>query len=305
MKFIALKTENGRITGRIAFYCKALEVSRQGFYEYLKNKDKPWKYEELAAMMIEIREEDEYNDTYGRVRMRKALLLKKEKSGLDIEIPKERTIYRIMQKIGISHRLRKTKGLTKADKEAQKSDDLLKRDFSADQPNKKCVTDITELKASNGKLYVSAIFDCFDLLVCGLAMDTNMKAALCTETVSGALKLYPELKGAVLHSDRGSQYTSDEYRRKIAIYGIRQSMNSAGGRCHDNARCESMWARMKVELFYSRKDKPENYTVEELRTKIWRYYMSYWNNRRICSANGGLPPAVKRRRYYYSLKKAA
>ena len=76
MKFIALKTENGRITGKISFYCKALEVSRQGFYEYLKNKDKPWKYETLAAIMIKIREEDEYNDTYGRVRMREALLLK-------------------------------------------------------------------------------------------------------------------------------------------------------------------------------------------------------------------------------------
>lgn len=75
-------------------------------------------------------------------------------------------------------------------------------------------------------------------------------------------------------------------------------LNSAGGRCHDNVRCESMWARMKVELFYSRKDKPENYTV-----KIWRYYMSYWNNRRICSANGGMPPALKRRLYYQSFKK--
>lgn len=305
MKFIALKTENGRITGKTSFYCKALEVSRQGFYEYLKNKNKPWKYEELAAKMIEIREEDEYNDTYGRVRMRETLILKKEQDSLDIEIPEERTIYRIMQKIGISHRPRKPKGLTKADKKAQKSDDLLKRNFKSEEPNKKCVTDITELKASNGKLYISAIFDCFDLLVCGLAMDTNMKAALCIETVSSALKLHPELKGTVLHSDRGSQYTSDEYRRKIAIYGIRQSMNSAGGRCHDNARCESMWARMKVELFYSRKDKPENYTVEELKTKIWRYYMSYWNNRRICSANGGMPPALKRRFYYQSFKKAA
>lgn len=279
MKLIALKTENGKIKGKIAFYCKALDVSRQGFYNYLKYKDKPWKYEALAAMMIEIREEDEYNDTYGRVRMREALLLKKEEENLETEVPEERTVYRIMEKLGISHRPRKPRGLTKADKEAQKSDDLLKRNFRSDEPNKKCMTDITELKASDGKLYVSAIFDCFDLLVCGLAMDTNMKAVLCTVTVDNALKLHPELKGAVLHSDRG--------------------------RCHDNARCESMWARMKVELFYSRKDKPENYTVNELKTKIWRYYMSYWNNRRICSANGGLPPAVKRRRYYYSFKKAA
>ena len=305
MKFIAMKSENGRIKGKIAFYCRALDVSRQGFYNYLEYKDKPWKYESLAAMMIEIREEDEYNDTYGRVRMREALLLKKEEKNLKTEVPKERTVYRIMEKLGISHRPRKLKGLTKTDKKAQKSDDLLKRNFTADEPNKKCVTDITELKASNGKLYISAIFDCFDLLVCGLAMDTNMKAVLCTETLDNALKLNPELKGAIIHSDRGSQYTSDEYRRKIAVYNLKQSMNSSGGRCHDNARCESMWARMKVELFYSRNDKSENYTLGELKTKIWRYYMSYWNNRRIFSVNDGLPPAVKRKRYYNSLKKAA
>ena len=65
------------------------------------------------------------------------------------------------------------------------------------------------------------------------------------------------------------------------------------------------FCRTHVELFYSRRDKPENYTVEELKTKIWRYYMSYWNNRRICSANGGMPPALKRRFYYQSFKKAA
>ncbi|MBP0964475.1 MAG: IS3 family transposase, partial [Oscillospiraceae bacterium] len=59
------------------------------------------------------------------------------------------------------------------------------------------------------------------------------------------------------------------------------------------------------ELFYSRNRKSENYTVAELKTMIWRYYMSYWNNRRICSANGGLPPAVKRKRYYESLFSAA
>ena len=71
------------------------------------------------------------------------------------------------------------------------------------------------------------------------------------------------------------------------------------------ADIESMWARMKEELFYSRGDKLENYTIEELKTMIWRYYMSYWANRRICTANGGLPPAVKRLRYYESINVAA
>ena len=82
---------------------------------------------------------------------------------------------------------------------------------------------------------------------------------------------------------RGSQYTSGAYRAAVEQCGIRQSMNSDGGHCHDNASCESMWARMKSELSYNRLN-TERLTVEELKTLIWRYFMSYWNRRRICSA---------------------
>ena len=95
----------------------------------------------------------------------------------------------------------------------------------SEEPLTRCVTDITEIKASDGKLYVSTVSDCFDSSVIGLAMDTSMKAPLCAQTLKNAAETYP---------------------------GIRQSMNSAGGRCHDNARCESMWARMKSELLYDR-----------------------------------------------------
>ena len=65
-----------------------------------------------------------------------------------------------------------------------------------------------------------------------------------------------------------------------------------------------MWARMKEKLFYGR-IRTENYTVEELKEMVWRYFMSYWNNRRICTANGGLPPMVKRQKYYASIENAA
>lgn len=81
-------------------------------------------------------------------------------------------------------------------------------------------------------------------------------------------------------------------------------MNHAGGRCHDNAHCESMWGRMKTELLYKRYY-TENMTTDERKELIWRYFISYWNNRRICSANGELPPMIKRQKYYDSLKKAA
>ena len=300
--FIAVKTEDGEIKGKISFYCRVLKVSRQAFCNYLKNKDTAWKYQALADAMMDICMEDECNDTYGRIRMYQALQLKQPDG---VYIPSERTVYRVMEEIGLSHRpKRKPNGITKADKEARKSDDLLKRDFTAEKPLEKCVTDMTEIKASDGKLYVSAIFDCYDLAVLGLAMDTNMKAALCEQTLDNAVKAYPNLCGAILHSDRGTQYTSELYRKAISKYGIRQSMNSAGGRCHDNARCESMWARFKEELLYGRYE-TTIMTVEQLKTLIWRYFISYWNNRRICSANGGLPPMVKRQRYYDSLQNAA
>ena len=100
-------------------------------------------------------------------------------------------------------------------------------------------------------------------------------------------------------------YQDKLYRDKINELGIIQSMNSDGGRCHDNARCESMWARLKDELFYSRNLKSTDLTVAELKVMIWRYYMSYWNNRRISSSNDGLPPKVKRDRFYAALSIAA
>ena len=285
--FIAIRTEEGKIKGKISFFCRMLDVSRQAFHNYLKTKDRPWKYQSLADAMLDICREDECNDTYGRIRMHQALLLKQPEG---VPIPSERTVYRVMEEIGLNHKpKRKPNGITKADKEARKSDDLIKRDFTAEKPLEKCITDMTEIKASDGKLYVSAIFDCYDLTVLGLAMDTNMKATLCEQTLDNAYKAYPMIRGAILHSDRGSQYTSELYRKAINKYDIRQSMNSAGGRCHDNARCESMWARLKEELLYGRYDATKM-TMEQLKTLIWRYFISYWNNRRICSANGGLPP---------------
>ena len=303
MIFIDSKTDGGKIKGKLALYCRLMEVSRQGFYDYLHTKDKPYKYASLVKAIKEIIEEDEYNDTYGRIRMYQALKLKQPKG---VKIPCRATVRKVMKENHLTvPTRRKPNGITKADREAQKSDNKIKRNFTADKPFAKGVTDITEIPAKNGKLYVSAIFDCYDSEVVGLSMDDNMKAELCVRTLSSAVKMHPQMRGAIVHSDRGSQYTSAKYRSAVAENGIIQSMNSAGGRCHDNARCESMWARMKEEMFYRRNRKPENYSVEELKSMVWYYFISYWNNRRICFANDGLPPTVKRKQYYSNLMNAA
>ena len=106
-------------------------------------------------------------------------------------------------------------GIAKADREVRKSDSLLKRNFWAGQSTGKCITDITKVKMKYGKLYVSASFDCFDLTVLGLVMDDNMRAELCVRTLDSAAASYPALRGAIVHSDQGSQYTSRAYRAAV------------------------------------------------------------------------------------------
>ena len=96
-------------------------------------------------------------------------------------------------------------------REARKSEDLLKRNFKANEPLQKCITDITEIKAKDGKLYVSAIFDCFDSSVLGLAMETNMKATLCKHTLDNACLAYPAIRGAIIHSDYTEENTMPKF----------------------------------------------------------------------------------------------
>jgi transposase InsO family protein len=191
---------------------------------------------------------------------------------------------------------RKPNGLTKADKEAQASDNLLKGDFTAGKPNEKLVTDITQTPTLEGTLYISVIFDCFDNSAWGLSMDDNMKTELVKSSLESALSMNPAMRGAILHSDRGSQYTSSLFRETLAQFGIIQSMNSASGRCYDNAKCESMWGRFKEEKLY--KTDTSKMPMADVKSMVWRYFYSYWNNRRICSAIGGIAPITKRNLYF-------
>lgn len=105
------------------------------------------------------------------------------------------------------------------------------------------------------------------LFTCG---DYNMRVELCISTIENAFKAFPSISGAIIHSDRGTQYTSASYRAELNRCGIVQSMNSDGGRCHDNARCEAMWARTKEELLYGR------YDTKKIRTRIHKRLSKVW-----------------------------
>ena len=157
--------------------CRVLGVSESGYYRYLKNKDKPRKDELLSDAMKAILGEHPYNDNYGAPRMKQALEQRGFTAGL-------RKITRIMREHGWLHTpRRRPKGLTKADPEAMQAENLIKQDFSAEEPYKKLLTDITQIQCANGKLYISPILDCFNGEVLSLCMRDNMKKELCIDTV--------------------------------------------------------------------------------------------------------------------------
>jgi transposase InsO family protein len=264
-------------------------VSPQGLIKYRKTENKPYKYAALLADIKAILAEDEFNITYGKRRMYEKLVL-------DYDCKHSyNTVAKVLKENGLMQKQNRPNGLTKADKLAQKSENLLKRDFTADKPNEKTVSDIKEWPTSDGKVYSAGIWDCYDNMTLGLGLDVHMRAELVDESVRQAAGSY-DLRGAISHSDRGSQYTSELVRATLKEFGITQSMNSAAGRCHDNAKGESMWARGEVEI--SRLYDTRKMTCEQVKALLFRYYMGYWNNRRICSSIGGIPPALKRAAYY-------
>ena len=149
-----------------------------------------------------------------------------------------------MSEVGLIHRHRRPHGITKADTETQNKGYLIKRNFSADMPLKKLLTDITEVQCADGKLSVSPVLDCFNGEIIALEMRDNMKKELCIDTVKQLREKYGRLDGTVLHSDRGCQYTSYAFRRELVTNGLIQSL-SGTAHCYDNARMESFFATLK------------------------------------------------------------
>ena len=241
----------------------------------------------MLEKIVEVLAEHPDNQNYGVRRMHTAL----RQRGTDGSYS---TVYRVMKENGLVKRKRKPNGITKGDPLAQKSENLLLRNFHADMPNTIWLTDITQVQCLDGKLYVAPIMDCFDGKIVGLAMVNHMKKELCIAALDAACKA-DSATGMILHSDRGSQFTSAAFRARLQQYEIRQSMSGAGC-CYDNARMESFFATLKKEKLYQ--IPTEKMTRDEVKTIIFRYIMVYYNRQRIYTANpNGLPPEVYRESY--------
>ena len=273
--------------------CRALGVSESGYYRYLRRKSRPSRDALLSAMMMAILGEHPQNENYGAPRMQQALSQRGVKVGL-------RRVKRIMQEHGWLHeRRRKPKGLTKVDPAAMVSEDLLKQDFHSARPFTKLVTDITQVQCRDGKLYISPIMDCYSGEILALEMRDNMKKELCIDTVRSMAGRFP-VRDAILHSDRGSQYTSEAFRSELARQGLTQSLSGVA-HCYDNARMESFFATLKKELIY--RISAYRLSMVEVKSLVFRYVFVYYNRIRVYTANpDGWPPETWRGMF---LKQAA
>lgn len=287
--------DNYKIKYAVKQMCRVLKISESGYYRWVKNRSKPSPRKLLSEKIQEILDEHPENRNYGVNRMQLAL----EQRGVLVS---RRTVYRTMSEYGLLHKKRIPHGITKATTEIQEQENLLKRDFSADKPLKKFLSDITEVQCRDGKLYVSPVLDCFDGSVVALQMDDNMKKELCVNTVEQLWRQYKKkLKGAVFHTDRGCQYTSEAFREKLAGIGMIQSLSGVG-HCFDNARMESFFATLKKELIYP--IAAYRLTRKEVKSLVFRYVFVYYNRIRIYTSNPmGLPP-VRYREWAESHRKS-
>ena len=178
----------------------------------------------------------------------------------------------------------------------------MRRDFYADTTGTKVFTDITEISCADGKLYFCGVLDAFDGAQIGYSMADHMRAELCTAALMSAKRRYGLIKDYIVHSDRGSQFTSHLYRETLVGHGLRQSMGRTGS-CYDNARAESFFATLKKDLIY--RLHLSLMTKKEVRAKIFAWIEGYYNKKRRNTANdGNLPPLKKREAYNRQLSAA-
>lgn len=236
-------------------------VSESGYYRSLHQSPRSERREILLVKIREIISRFADNDNYGAKRVHIALIQQGKKASYS-------TVYRVMKE---NELLQKTKrhpnGMTREDTAAQKAENLIDRDFTANAENEKWLTDITEAPCRDGKLYVAPILDCYNGEIVGLAMDGNMRAELCVRAFEVACSR-SRARSMILHSDRGSQFASAAFRAALAKRGAIQSM-SGTGRCYDNARMESFFATLKKEKLY--RINTRTLPMEQVKTIIFRY----------------------------------
>ena len=264
----------------ISVMCRFFGVSRSGYYAFIHRMGRP---EKDAALAEEIRQQQERSyETYGYRRMHLSLA----KRGI-VRNPK--TILRIMKKYDLLSEIRRRRKWINMGQQLHRYENLLNRQFTADRPNHKWVTDISYIHTKQGVLYLSMIRDLYDNSIVAYKTGTEQTVNLVLDTVRLAMRKEKKKVAAELqrHSDQGFQYTSRAYFKLTQRYGITPSM-SRRGNCYDNAMAENFFSILKTECIY--RHKPASFV--EANDMIDRYILFY--NRERIQLKTGVPPLTLR-----------
>ena len=249
----------------ISEMCRFFEVSRSGYYDYVKRMAEPAWDMPLANKIKEC--QDKCGKTYGYRRVHIWL----ERNGIHRN-PK--TILRVMQKYNLLSVIRRRR-YYKYSEHIHKYKNLWKQDFSADRPNQKWATDISYIHTKQGVLYLSIIRDLYDNSIVAYKTGTQQTVNLVLDTIKAAKRKEKVTAELQLHSDQGFQYTSQAYFKLTQSYHITPSM-SRRGNPYDNALAENFFSILKTECIYRTKIR----TYEEARLLIGAY-IQFYNNERI------------------------
>ncbi len=260
--------------------CKTLRVSRSGFYAWFGRSESDRAREDRRLLALIQGVFDESRCTYGSPRVHACL----QQRGVRCS---EKRVARLMKKHGLRPRLKKQFRVQTTDSNHDNpiAPNLLEQNFDTDRPNQAWVSDITYIPTDEGWLYLATIMDLFSRAVIGWSMSASLKAISATAALRMAIERRSPPAGLIHHSDRGVQYTSDEYRRALKDHGMIASM-SRKGNCYDNAVAESFFHTLKTELVVH-----EHYrTRAEARATLFDYIEAFYNRQRLHSSLGYLSP---------------
>ena len=264
----------------VSVMCRFFEVSRSGYYRFVSRMNKPEKDAGLANIIRQQQEKSFH--TYGYRRM--WLYLKN--TGINRN-PK--TILHIMKKYELLSEIRRRKKWVNLGQQVHKYENLLNRQFQADKPNSKWVTDISYIHTKEGVLYLSMIRDLYDNSIVAYKIASRQTVNLVLDTIRLAMKTEKKRVAAELqlHSDQGFQYTSQAYFKLTQSYGITPSM-SRRGNPYDNAMAENFFSILKTECIY--RHKPN--TFSEANKMIDRY-IHFYNYERLQLKSGVAPLTLR------------
>ena len=245
----------------------------------MKESNKPDKYGEIKEVITAI-----YHENKGRYGYRR---ITAELHNRNIQL-NHKTVQRLMKELGLICRVRMKKYHSYKGEIGKVAPNLLNRDFAAEKPNEKWVTDVTEFSLFGEKLYLSPILDLHSSDLVSYTISARPVLSMVTSMLDKAFNIIPDNTGLILHSDQGWQYQHKQYQRMLVKKGIRQSM-SRKGNCLDNSVMENFFGLLKSELFYLQEFESMEHFKQELID-----YLDYYNNRRIKEKLKGLPPAIHR-----------